>query len=90
MDRQVYWILKEIPELDHTDEKYKDKEVFVEESRSEVCFKTGMSGFHITLFFHYLNKIVMEGATATKDVKKFCESLDEHFGCLPSKVEDAF
>jgi hypothetical protein len=60
MDRQAYWILKEIPELDHTDEKYKDKEIVVEEARSEICFKTGMSGFHITLFFFYLNRMVME------------------------------
>jgi hypothetical protein len=59
MDRQAYWILKEIPELDHTDEKYKDKEVIVEEARSEICFKTGMSGFHITLFFSELNRLVL-------------------------------
>jgi len=55
MDRQAFWIIKEIPELDHTDEKYKDKEVVVEEERTETCFKTGIAGFHITLFFNFLN-----------------------------------
>jgi hypothetical protein len=60
LDRQVFWILKEIPELDHEDEKYKDKDVILEDARSEACFKTGLSGFHITLFFYYFNKIVME------------------------------
>jgi hypothetical protein len=33
LDRQAFWILKEIPELDHTDEKYKDKDVVVEDAR---------------------------------------------------------
>lgn len=51
MDRQAFWILREIPELDHEDEKYKNKEAVVEEARAEVCFKMGISGYHITLFF---------------------------------------
>lgn len=33
LDRQVFWILKAIPELDHTDEKNKDKDLIVEEKR---------------------------------------------------------
>jgi hypothetical protein len=33
LDRQAFWILKEIPELDPTDEKYKDKDVVVEDAR---------------------------------------------------------
>lgn len=68
LDRQAFWILKEIPELDHTDEKYKDKDVVVEESRSEICFKTGMTGFHITLFFFFLNKMVIEDSQGKKDL----------------------
>ena len=88
MDRQVYWILKEIPELDHTDPKYKDKELVVEEARSEVCFKTGISGFHITLFFYYFNKMIIE--RGGKDLNKFSQSLDSHYGCLDYKEEDLF
>jgi hypothetical protein len=81
MDRQAFWILKEIPELDHTDEKYKDKEVVVEEARSEICFKTGLAGFHITLFFNFLNKMIME-AGGIKDLDALSARLDSHFGCL--------
>jgi hypothetical protein len=68
MDRQAFWILREIPELDHEDPKNKDKEVIMEEARSEVCFKTGLAGFHITLFFYHLNKMVLE--KNGKDLKK--------------------
>ncbi len=88
MDRQVFWILKEIPELDHTDPKNKDKEVVVEEARSEVCFKTGISGFHITLFFYYFNKQIMEANG--KDVNKLVSFLDSHYGCLETLDEDNF
>ncbi len=68
MDRQAFWILKEIPELDHEDEKYKDKEVIMEEARSETCFKTGLAGFHITLFFFHLNKMIMEQPDHSKSL----------------------
>lgn len=60
MDRQVFWILKEIPELDHTNPKYKGKDIVVEDTRLEVCFKTSIAGFHITLFFYFLNKLITE------------------------------
>lgn len=76
LDRQAFWILKAIPELDHTDEKNKDKDLIVEEKRSETCFKTGMSGFHITLFFFYLNKMVIEKRTGKKDIGGLCKDLD--------------
>ena len=54
LDRQAFWIIQKIPELDHTDEKYKGKEVVLEESRIEVCFKTGMTGFQMTMVFYTL------------------------------------
>ncbi len=87
-DRQVYWILKQIPELDHTDPKYKDKEIVVEDARAEVCFKTGISGFHITLFFYYFNKMIIE--RGGKDLNQFTQTLDSHFGCLEDKEENQF
>lgn len=73
-------MLKEIPELDHEDPKYKDKEVVMEEARSEVAFKTGLAGFHITLFFHNFNKMIMEkqhgvevqDPTQPKSLDKMC------------------
>jgi hypothetical protein len=89
MDRQIFWILKEIPELDHTDPKYKDKELIVEEARNEVCFKTGVAGFHITLLFFFLNKIVTEKG-GEKDMNALVHFLDTHFGCLSDKDENSF
>jgi len=86
MDRQAFWILKEIPELDHTDEKNKDKDIVVEDARLEVCFKTSINGFHITLFFFYLNKMIIEAAdNGKKNMSKFCEKLDSNFGCIQAK-----
>lgn len=90
LDRQAFWILKEIPELDHTDEKYKDKDVVVEEARSEICFKTGLTGFHITLFFHYLNTMIIEDDKGKKDLNVLSKELDSHFGCLQQKKENLF
>lgn len=91
MDRQAFWILKEIPELDHTDEKYKDKDVVVEEARTEICFKTGISGFHITLFFFYLNKMIIEATdNGKKNMTKFTAKLDSNFGCIDPKSENLF
>lgn len=88
MDRQAFWILREIPELDHENPKYKDKEVVIEEARSEVCFKTGISGFHITLFFYQLSREVME--KGGKDMSMLIKYLDAHYGCVDFKDEDRF
>ena len=74
LDRQAFWILREIPELDHEDPKYAGKEVIVEEARSEVCFKTGISGFHLTIFFSFLNNFIIDQEGRTQ--KQLCESLD--------------
>jgi hypothetical protein len=62
----------------------------VEESRSEICFKTGMTGFHITLFFFFLNKMVIEDSQGKKDLQKLAKQLDSHFGCLEQKQENLF
>jgi hypothetical protein len=88
MDRQALWILREIPELDHEDEKYKGKELVMEEARSEACFKTGIAGFHITLFFYQLNKMIME--KGGKNIPQLCQYVDAHYGCINSADEDKF
>ena len=51
LDRQAFWILRIVPELDHTDEQYKNKQMTLEDAREEVCFKTGLTGFQMTMFF---------------------------------------
>jgi hypothetical protein len=58
LDRQAFWIIRQIPELDHTDEKYKGKEIVLEEARNEVCFKTGQVGFNITMIFFTINELI--------------------------------
>jgi hypothetical protein len=86
LDRQAFWIIRQIPELDHTDDKFKGKEVILEESRNEVCFKTGMVGFHITLIFHTICSLVEN--TFENNHKKMCEDLDDNFGCLSTDLEN--
>ena len=88
LDRQAFWIIRQIPELDHTDEKNKGKQIVMEESRSEVCFKTGLTGFHMTMVFYELTKL-FEGRYG-KDLGKFDAEVDQNYGCLPLKVENAF
>lgn len=85
LDRQAFWIIKTIPELDHTNEKYKGREVILEDNRNEVCFKTGITGFHMTLVTHALSKF-LEGKYK-KNMNKMCEELDSNFGCLDDASE---
>jgi hypothetical protein len=76
--------LLQIPELDHTDEKFKGKEVVLEEARNEVCFKTGLTGFHMTMIFHTL----CETLDKNFNNKNLCEILDNNWGCLPLEIEN--
>lgn len=73
MDRQVFWILREIPELDHEDPKFKGKDTITEDQRSEVSFKTGIVGFHVALFYCTLNKMIVEGDKDNKDFDSLCK-----------------
>ena len=88
LDRQAFWIIRSIPELDHTDEKNKGKQIVMEEARSEVCFKTGLAGFHMTMVFFELTKLFE--TRYGKDLSKFDDEVDKNFGCLPMKVENTF
>ena len=45
LDRQAFWIIRVIPELDHTNKEMKNKPVVMESATEEVCFKTGLAGF---------------------------------------------
>lgn len=88
LDRQAFWIIRQIPELDHTDEKNQGKEIIMEENRSEVCFKTGLSGFHMTMVFYELTKLFE--SRYDKKLVQFDEDVDKNFGCLPMDIENAF
>lgn len=57
----------------------------MEESRNEVCFKTGLVGFQITMIFSSLCK-ELDGRYGN-DMLKMNQELDENFGCLPDAIE---
>ena len=86
LDRQAFWIIQKIPELDHTDEKFKGKEIVLEESRSEVCFKTGLVGFQITMIFYTLCQVIEK--KFGRNWKNIEASLDSNFGCLSLDEEN--
>jgi hypothetical protein len=59
----------------------------VEQARNEVCFKTGLVGFHMTLTFDALNKLLTERYAG--NLAKMEAELDANYGCLPQSVEDS-
>lgn len=82
LERQIFWILKDLPQLEEEKAEY-------DEHLSEVSFKSGMVGFHITLFFESWNRIILELSTGKKDNAKLTEMLDQNFGLAGDKLEDA-
>jgi hypothetical protein len=61
--------------------------VILEESRNEVCFKTGLVGFHITCIFYTICEMIEK--TFKKNYTKLCSELDANFGCLSENVENS-
>lgn len=61
--------------------------MIVEQARNEVCFKTGLVGFHMTLTFDAINKLLTEKYGG--DLSKMDAELDANYGCLPRQTEDA-
>jgi len=86
LDRQAFWIIQKIPELDHTDEKYKDKTDILEASRAEACFRTGLVGFRITMIFHTINSFFKDKFNG--DWTAIEAALDDNYGCLSAEIED--
>eukprot|EP00824_Muranothrix_gubernata_P024053 TRINITY_DN67_c0_g1_i1.p1 TRINITY_DN67_c0_g1~~TRINITY_DN67_c0_g1_i1.p1 ORF type:complete len:995 (-),score=204.69 TRINITY_DN67_c0_g1_i1:1224-3914(-) len=82
MDRQVFWMLKEIPEL----EKEQD-EMDLDEDRDKISFQTGKVGFFITMFYSYFVSKVCK--PEGKDISAITSYMDEYFGRLPSITEDS-
>ena len=75
MDRQIFWILQEIPEFEQLINSAE-----VDDIRAKVCFKCGITGQQLLLFYYYfLNKMIYaEGDT----LEKFAEKIDKNFCCL--------
>lgn len=58
----------------------------LEDARAEVCFKTGLAGFQITMLFFTLTELMI--SNFNKDWKSFEDTVDNNYGCLPLAVED--
>mmetsp|Transcript_34673 Transcript_34673/g.53119 ORF Transcript_34673/g.53119 Transcript_34673/m.53119 type:complete len:394 (-) Transcript_34673:2675-3856(-) len=91
MDRQVLWMIREIPELDFENKKFKGKQTVDEKKRNEVCFEVGKTSFYFSLFFQTLSNTIEQvvGGKA-KDFKKLSAALDTNHGCLSRDLENTF
>ena len=89
LDRQVLWILKDIPELDFENKKLQNKGKVNEKDRSRVSFECGKTGYYLTLFFHHLHKTIAK-VTPSRDLTELAKVLDSNHGCLSFELENAF
>mgnify|MGYP002624006015 CR=1 FL=1 len=81
MDRQIFWILQEIPEFESLITSSE-----VDDIRAKVCFKCGITGQQLLLFYYYfLNKIVY---SECKTLDNFAEKLDKNYSCLSENEID--
>ena len=55
LDRQVFWWVNTLPEIDFQDTTLKNKGRVDEQKRLEVCFQLGKTGYYLNLFFMHLN-----------------------------------
>lgn len=78
MDRQVFWILKDVPELEKDDPN-------IDEERIDVTYKSGEVGFAITMFYSFfIGKILKQDANCLSNILKY---EDESYGRMPSTSE---
>ena len=75
MDRQIFWILQEIPEFENLINSSE-----VDDIRAKICFKCGITGQQLLLFYYYfMNKVIYSECDS---LEKFAEKLDKNFCCL--------
>ena len=81
MDRQVFWIVKDIPELEKM-----ENDTEIDDDRINVSFRSTIVGFHLTLFFAaFINKVVhREGRTR----EQLFKGMDEMYGRLTEGEEE--
>jgi Ran GTPase-activating protein (RanGAP) involved in mRNA processing and transport len=81
MDRQIFWILQEIPEFQNLINSSE-----VDDIRAKVCFKCGITGQQLLLFYYYfMNKVIYANS---ENLEKFAEKLDKNFCCLTESEID--
>lgn len=82
LDRQVFWILLKIPELD--DSNLRDIRE-LDESRVEISFTSQIIGYQITLFFHDYHKAIRSKFKSNAGLQ---ESLEKNSCKLEAQLED--
>lgn len=82
LDRQVLWVLKEIPDLD----KVEDPEL--EESKIEASFRSTIVGYRITMLMKIFNTEIFE--KGGKDFTKLAALVDSRYCRLLGEDEDNF
>jgi ubiquitin-protein ligase len=82
LDRQVFWILQEIPDLDKVDSPD------LEDAKIEASFKSTVVGFRITMLMKLINTEILE--KNGKNFKEKAEKLDACYCRLSTKDEDNF
>jgi ubiquitin-protein ligase/Ran GTPase-activating protein (RanGAP) involved in mRNA processing and transport len=75
MDRQVFWIISALPEFENL-----INSSTVDDIRAKVCFKAGIVGNQILLFYYYLNKKIF--FKPEKSIDDISKRLDSTFGNL--------
>ena len=75
MDRQIFWILQEIPDLEKLINSSE-----IDDIRGKICFKCGITGQQLLLFYYYFLKKIVYSECDTLD--KFAEKLDANYSCL--------
>ena len=89
LDRQVFWMIQEIPELDFENKNIKNRGKVSEEKRNQVCFECGRKGFGVTLFYYFLNKTIEKvTGSGPKNMSDLEKALDSNHGCLERHLEN--
>jgi len=81
MDRQIFWVLQAIPELEDLIESSA-----IDDVRAKVCFKSFIVGAQILLFFYYFNKkIIHKTVKSSEEISKY---LDSNYGNITDEEID--
>ncbi len=82
MDRQVFWIVKDIPELEKM-----EHDTEIDDERINVSFRSTIVGFHLTLFYSLFMSKVINREGRTRDA--LTKGMDEMYGRLSESEEEA-
>ena len=90
LDRQVFWLLKTIPELDFKDKRFKKAGKVDEKERIKVCFENEKTSYYLYLFFHHLNKTFEKLTDDKQNLGELSKLMDANHGCLDREIENQF